>query len=264
MRFGIGQKRTAVAARSLSLVLVVITVGLGAIAAVYFSQGSSAAALNAQSSSSSRGSSSSVLSSRSSAVQPAAQASISRYPLVWAPNSPTLCDESEFCIVATLGFSGNATLVVPQTTTTIISSNVTTIAHGSTTTIIRNVTETVSCQPLGNATLAANQTSSVTSTSCTSSVTTYQDTAVGYKPDGSYPILVSAFVQDAATGQNVTTSSGNSVIALSCSIQPPAGYTDCYVMGHVPPGHTYKVTVSITKLDGVTLLAPSQTITVTE
>jgi len=205
-----------------------------------------------------------ITGSSSTTVESVAQAPASQYPLVWAPNSPSVCSESEFCVVAELGFSANATQAVTQTTTTITLGNAITIEHGSTTTIIRNVTETVSCQPLDNATLATNQTSSVTSTSCTSSVTTYQDTAVGYRPDGSYPILVSALVQDAATGQNVVTSSGNSAIAFGCSIQPPAGYTVCYVMGHVPPGHTYKVTVSVTKLDGVTLLAPSQTITVTE
>src|ERR1022692_462188 len=53
---------------------------------------------------------SSVVSSRSSAdVQPANQ-SAGQYPLVWGPNSPSVCyeDEMNFCVAATFGFSDNA------------------------------------------------------------------------------------------------------------------------------------------------------------
>jgi len=246
MRFEVGQKRTAVAAKSLSLVLVAITVGLGAMAAVYFSQGSSAATLNAQSSSSSLGSSSSVLPSSSSAVQPAAQASSSQYPLVWAPNSPKTCElgEFSFCIEATLGFSGQtATSSTSFTTMTIIQGNTTTIVGSTETTIIHGVT-----------------------------------TNFVYPPEnGSYGIVATALVQDAATGQNITTSSGQPFISNDCSV-PPTGFAPCYIGGSVPLGHTYRITVYLTK-DYLPcslrpanaqvpcesqLLAPSQTITITE
>jgi hypothetical protein len=68
-----------------------------------------------------------------------------------------------------------------------------------------------------------------------------------YPPeDGSYPVAVFAFVQDAVTGQNVTTGGGQSYIAGGCGIQP-TGFTECVAGGSVPPGHTYKITVYVTK-----------------
>jgi hypothetical protein len=249
MRFGVGQKRTAVAAGNLSLALVAITVGMAAIAAAFFvSQGSSPATPNVHSSSSSLLSSSSVLSSSSSAAQPAAQASASQYPLVWAPNSPTEggCDTFPFCIYVRLGFSGTATLPPSNQTssaTTVIQDNTTTIVFESTTTYMSGVS-----------------------------------TGVVYPQENdSYLVAVFAFVQDAVTGQNITTSSGQSSIGGLCAIQP-TGFTECVAGGGVPPGHTYKVTVYVTKGDlpcsirpanhpdsvCSQLLAPVQTITVTE
>jgi hypothetical protein len=250
MRFGVGQKRTAVAARSLSLVLVVITVGLGAMAAVYFSQGSSAATLNAQSSSSSLLSSSSVLSSSSSTTaQPAVQTanqSAAQYPLVWAPNPVGVsCDEFPFCIEAVLGFAGHtATSNITSTATTTVQNNTTTIVFESTTTYMSGVS-----------------------------------TGVVYPAEGgSYFVSVWAFVQDAVTGQNVTTDGGQSYVLGGCGIQS-TGFTDCYAGAGVPPGHTYKVTVYVTKGNLLPcsirpagtnfactsqLLAPIQTVNVTE
>ena len=212
-----------------------------------------AAKPNAPLSSSSPFSSSSVLSSSSSttaqpAVQPAIQ-SAAQYPLVWAANSPTegSCDTFPFCIYARLGFSGTAALPPPNqnsSATTVIQDNTTTIVFESTTTYMSGVS-----------------------------------TGVVYPPENdSYLVVVFAFVQDAVTGQNITTSSGQSSIGGLCAIQP-TGFSECVAGGGVPPGHTYKVTVYVTKGDlpcsirpanhpdsvcTSQLLAPTQTITVTE
>jgi hypothetical protein len=240
---------------------------------------------DAHSSSSSLGSSSSIFSSSSSTtgssstpVQSAAQLSASQYPLVWAPNSPKVCGDLGECFInATLGFFGNTTLTTTSSDTTIIRGDTTTIVHGLTTNIIRTRTVTISCQPSGsNATSATNHTSSVTSTSCTSSVTTVVATdGVFGSPAVSLTVWATAFFQDAVTGQNVTTSSGLSVIPFDCGIQA-TGFSNCYIGGSVPPGHTYKVTVFITKeyypcslkITAAPctsqLLAPPETITVTE
>ena len=194
--------------------------------------------------SSSRGSSSVSSSSSSATVQPAAQAAASQYPLVWGPNSPTEggCDTFPFCIYARLGFSGTAAQTPSASSaTTIIQGNVTTIMQSSTTTIISGIS-----------------------------------TGVVYPPEnGSYPVAVFAFVQDAVTGQNATLPGGGPVVASGCYIQP-TGYSQCedYAPWVLPSGH-YKVTVYITKGDlpcsirpaGTSfpctsqLLAPSQTFT---
>jgi hypothetical protein len=162
---------------------------------------------------------SAVSSGGSSAIQLAVPSAAS-YPLVFAPNSPKACEEVQFCINATLGFSGQTATIIPPATT-VTGSNGTTIVHGSTTTIIR-----------GNA-------------------TTEKFPALG----SSYSVYVTALVQDAVTGQNITTSSGSSVITDLCYIQP-TGFTHCYVVGNVSGAHTLKVTVFVTTPDGKTILAP--------
>ncbi len=156
------------------------------------------------------------------------------YPLVFAPNSPKVCAGGigDFCVNSTLAFSGQTPGNPSNNTssaTTIIQGNATTIVHSSTKTIMRGVT-----------------------------------TAYVYPADNkSYPVDVTAFVQDAATGQNVTTSNGHSILRGLCYIQP-TGFTNCYVVGGVPAGHTYKVTIYVTKLDDKTMLATSPTVTVSE
>jgi hypothetical protein len=165
--------------------------------------------------SSSLGSSSVSSSSNSTTVQPAAQAAASQYPLVWAPKPLGTCDYLAFCIEAELGFSGAATpapLNNTSSATTIIHGNATTIVNSSATTIIQGISTTFEYPP----------------------------------ENGSYSVAVTAFVQDAATGENVTTSSGLTVITNDCNIQP-TGFTGCYIVGAVPSGHTYKVTVFVTK-----------------
>jgi hypothetical protein len=171
-----------------------------------------------------------------------------RYPLMWAPKPLGTCDYLAFCIEAELGFSGASTAAPSSNAslaTTIIYGNATTIVDSSTTTIIQGISTTFEPPP----------------------------------ENGSYSVAVTAFVQDAATGQNVTTSSGLTVITNDCDIQP-AGFTGCYIVGAVPSGHSYKVTVFVTKTylpcslrpaDAASLqcesqlLAPvSQTITLTE
>jgi len=275
MKLGVGGKRTAIAARSLSYTLVAVTVGLVAITTAFYSQGALSANPNANSSSSSLLSSPSVSSSsNSTTVQSSAvQAATALHRLVWAPNSPTVCGDRGFCFInATLGFSGNTTLTTTSSDTTIVRGNTTTIVHGFATTIIRTLTVTVSsCQPSGT---LANHTSSATSTSCTSSVTTNVVRDGVFGSPVVYPVTATAFFRDAVTGQNVTTSAGLSVISFGCGIQP-TGFSNCYIGGSVPPGHTYKVTVFITKEYypcslKITrapctseLLAPARTITVT-
>ncbi|MDA4123383.1 MAG: hypothetical protein OK456_09415 [Thaumarchaeota archaeon] len=172
--------------------------------------------------------------------------SAAQYPLVWAPKPAGVgCDEFPFCIEAVLGFAGHtATSNITSTATTVIQDNTTTIVFESTTTYMSGVS-----------------------------------TGVVYPPEGgSYFVSVWAFVQDAVTGQNVTTDGGQSYILGGCGIQS-TGFTDCYAGAGVPPGHTYKVTVFVTKGDlpcslrpanhpelscTSQLLAPSQTITVGE
>lgn len=198
---------------------------------------------------SSVGSPSLVISSGSSTTaESAAQAPTSQYPLVWAPKPLGTCDYLAFCIEAELGFSSTATLPPSNQTssaTTIIQGNATTIVNSSATTIIQGISTTFEYPP----------------------------------ENGSYSVAVTAFVQDAVTGQNVTTSSGLTVITNDCNIQP-TGFTGCYIVGAVPSGHTYKVTVYVTKTylpcplrpaklanlqcESQFLAPVSQTITVTE
>ena len=160
---------------------------------------------------------------------PVSGSSAATYPLVFAPNSPTACAEAEFCINATLGLSGQSATSNTAQTTTITASNTTTIVHASTTTVMSGIATTIRFPALYS----------------------------------SFSVYVTAFVQDAVTGKNVTTSSGLSIITGGCYIQP-TGFTNCYVVGHVPGGHAYKATVFVTKTDGKTMLAPSPTITISE
>src|SRR5580700_6872779 len=137
MRFGLRQQRYAVATRSLSFVLVAITVGLGAVAAAYLSQGSSPATPNTNSSSSSSSSAPTILSSSSSTsssstVMSADQAAATPYPLVWGQNPIHGCAGIAFCLNVTLGFSGKtATNNTASSATTIIQGNATTIITSS-------------------------------------------------------------------------------------------------------------------------------------
>lgn len=170
--------------------------------------------------------------------------STAQYPLTWAPNSPSVgeCDYFQFCIYARLGFSGTATPPPSNQTSsaaTTVQGNATTPVQSSTTTIIS-----------GNS------------------------TSIVYPPEsGTYPVSVFALVQDAVTGQNLTT---GPLIGSDCPVQP-TGFTECIAGGFLPPGHTYKITVYVTKginepcfllqMDrpcSMQLLAPSRTITVTE
>jgi hypothetical protein len=178
-----------------------------------------------------------------STTESANESSSANYTLVWAPNSPFVnpgvCDANGFCVVAMLGFAGQT--FTTASATTIIASDGTTIVGSTATTIIR------------------------------SNGTTYD-----YPFGSSYAILGTAYIQDAATGQNVTTSTGRPFFANTCYMQP-TGISQCDIGGNaLPPGHTYKVTVFITKdyppcsiqspgypCDSQ-LLAPPQTITVME
>jgi hypothetical protein len=244
MRFQAGQKRNGLAAANFFLVLSAITVGLIVVTAALISQGTSSLPTNPNdySSSSSLGSSSSVFSSSSSFIQSTVQSSsvssnsslsqsAAQYPLVWGPNPVTACSGIAFCVYATLGFSGQTATNDTSSATTIIQGNATTIIISSTTTIMSGVS-----------------------------------TGVYFpSPNASYPVTVTAFVQDALTGQNATTPNGVPFVASTCYIQP-TGFTKCIVgapyMPVVPPGHLYKVTVFVTTGDGKTMLAPpSPTVT---
>jgi hypothetical protein len=298
MRFEVGQGRIGLAAGSFFLVLSAITVGLIVIAAALISsQGTGSLPANSNTLNSSSLGSSSVFSSSASFIQSTVQSSSAssdsglnqsapQYPLVWAPNSPSGCyyDQYSFCVEAVLGFSDNATIAFTATSsTTIIEGNATTIIHYdtvNTTTIIRTGTETVSCQGADNATLSTNHTSSVSSTSCTSSVTTYPETDFIVGPENaSHAVAIWAVIQNATTGQYITTGGGGSFVSNVCDLNP-TGYTKCYAPGYLsevwPGPLSYKVTVFITKGElpcqlqevnsscSIPLLAPIQTIAVTE
>jgi hypothetical protein len=132
----------------------------------------------------------------------------SQYPLVWGPNPLTVCyaDQDSFCVSATLGFSSNAASFSD------ISTPVTPNTENNETTIVRGITTTL---------ITGNHTSS------------------------SNWVDLTAFVQDAVTGQNA---SHTAVAAWSCVI-PPAGFTDCQILAinqpAVPAGHAYEVTVIV-------------------
>jgi len=273
-----------------AIVVVALVVGIAAYSVdrVGSTASNSVASTPNVQSSSSLGSSSVYNGSSTSVQSSAVQRSSSggQYPLVWSPNSPSGCyyDQYSFCVEAVLGFSDNATIAFTATSsTTIIEGNATTIIHYdtvNTTTIIRTGTETVSCQAAGNATLSTNHTSSVSSTSCTSSVATYSENDVVVGPENaSHAVAIWALVQNATTGQYVTMGGGGSFASNYCDLNP-TGYTKCYAPGYlseVGPGPlSYKVTVFITKGElpcqlqeagpscSIPLLAPIQTITVTE
>jgi hypothetical protein len=222
------KKRAGLAALHASLVLSAITVGLIVITAAFVSQGTNSLPANPNAHSSSLGSS--AVSSSNSLAVPSAVPSAVQYPLVFAPNSPQVCEAAEFCINATLEFSNQAVTNNIPPVTTITNGSATTIVRSSTTTIISGHATTVKFPDV-------------------------------YSP---YSVYVRAFVRDAATGRNVTTSSGQSDITGLCYIQL-TGFTHCYVAGEVPRGHTYKVTVFVTKPDGETMLAqPSPPLTFVE
>jgi len=247
MRFEVGRRRTAIAARSLSYALVAVTVGLVAITTAFYSQGALPANPIAHSSSSSLLSSSSVLSSSSSTTaQPAVQAA--QYPLVWGPNPVSACDSGPICIDVTLGFLGQtATTNTTESATTIIANNTTTIINSSVTTYIKS----------------------------------NEIDYVQNNPVSSYVVTLSVYIQDAITGQNATTpGTGGPVVQSACDIQP-TGFTNCTVYAPysagVPSGHPYKVTVFVTKnslpcslqepglqCSSLLLAPPSPTITVSE
>ena len=228
MRFEVGQSRTALAARNLSVALSAITVVLVVTAAAFISSqrritissSSLSPAANpgsvSLSSSSSLGSasSSSVSSSSSSSNSTTVQSSAVQYPLVWGPNPVRACSDWNFCIIATLGFADNATLTTTTSVTTITQGNATTIVGGSTTTIIR------------------------------SNGTTYEA-----NPITAYSVDVYALVQDGVTGQNATGPNGP-VVANLCYIHP-TGFTQCEVAAPytpvAPSAPHYKVTLFVTK-----------------
>jgi len=213
------RKRVGLAAWHASLVLSAITVGVIVISMAFISQGTSPLPANAN--------------DHPSPLGPAVSStSAATYPLLFAPNSPKTCEggPGNFCINATLAFSGQVAANT-SSATTIIQGNATTIIHSSTKTIIRsNGAYTAFIYPSDNK---------------------------------SYPVDVTAFVQDAVTGQNVTTSGGHSILRGLCYIQP-TGFTNCYVAGGVSSGDALKVTISVTKVDDKTMLAPSSTVTVSE
>ncbi len=217
------RKRAGLTAWHASLVLSAITVGVIVITSAFISQGASPLSASATDHPSPLG-------------PPVSASSPVTYPLVFAPNSPKVCagGGGELCVNATLSFSGQTAGNSSNNTsaaTTIIQGNATIIEHSSTTTVIRsNGAYTALILPGVNK---------------------------------SYPVDVTAFVQDAGTGQNVTTSGGHSILRDLCYVQPN-GFTNCYVIGGVPSGHTYKVTLYVTELDYKTLVAPSTTVTVSE
>lgn len=259
MRLEVGRKRNGLAAGNFFLVLCAITVGLIVIAAALISsQGTSSLPASPNDQSSSSLGSSSVFSrssftqstvqsssvannSSSSFIQSAVQSSsassnstlsqpATQYPLVWGPNPVTACSGTAFCVYATLGFSGKTETNDTSSATTIIQGNATTIIISSATTIISGVSTAV----------------------------------IFPSPFTSYSVVVTAFVQDAVTGQNATSPNGPFVYS-TCYIQP-TGFTKCIVgalyMPVVSPGHAYKVTLFVTTLDGKTMLAPpSPTVT---
>lgn len=218
------RKRAGLGAWHASLVLSAITAGIIVISMVFISQGTSPLPPNANGHPNPLG------------QQAVSNNSAAQYPLVWASNSPKTCEggPGNFCINATLAFSAQVAANTSNNTssaTTIIQGTATTMIHSSTKTIIRsNGAYTAFIYPSDNK---------------------------------SYPVDVTALVQDAVTGQNVTTSGGHSILRGLCYIQP-TGSTNCYVAGGVPTGQALKVTISVTKLDDKTMLAPSSTVTVSE
>lgn len=165
------------------------------------------------------------------------------------------CDHQPFCISASVTF-WNAT----STNMTITEGNATTIIRDSTTTIFSTGTQThTTCQATGNSTAVTNQTSTVSSGSCTLWFSTYPSTGY-YFPGGTtlHPVDVILLVQDMTTGQNTTLVNG-------CYVQTYVHPTQCQAGSwNLPTGHTYVVTVLVTTQDQQTLLAPERMITVVD
>ena len=249
MRFEVGRKRIGFAAGNFFLVFCAISVGLTVIAAALISSqetSSSPTSANDHSSSSSLGSSTSVVSSNSSAVQTTAQASAPQYPLVWGTTPPVTCEGTGgFCITNVyLGFAG-------QNTTN--TSSVTTMIQGIWPTVINSSTTTL-----------------------TNAITIFPPV----NDSGTYIVDISAYVQDAVTGQNATRPDGEGpVLGNSCNLQP-TGLTNCGVDApfglSVPSGDHYRVTLFVTaqyepcslepagSLCASTLLAPPITFIISE
>jgi hypothetical protein len=239
MRFEVGRKRTAFAGRKLSLVLSAMTVGLVVITAALISsqQGSSnsipAANPSYPSSSSSLGSSLVSSTSSSSTTTPSSTAAQSsggqQYPLVWAPNSPVICDNyagADLCIDAAVAVAGQAANV---------TSSATTITQGNTTTIVKDCTTTIYINNVNNG--VGN--SSMGVSYCSGSF--------------SYQATVTLLVQDAVTGQSITNVEGY-LLSNGCGIFP-TGFTRCYVgtddvmPPFMPPaGRTYNITVFVSTI----------------
>jgi hypothetical protein len=260
LRQNLVPRHTSRIAVSVVSAALIVLIAIATVAGAYFVSGGSLSAgttsnITSQSQSTTSQQSTFITLPSSSAVsysssspttnQPPSLTTIQQYPLVWQSTSPTVCDMNSFCVVATLGFSGH-TVTTSESATTITGSNGTTVVISSTTTIIRT-----SPYP--------------------------QTTVIEPRQNASYLIAAIAFIQDAVTGQNVTTSGGGSYLVSGCAIQP-TGFTHCVISAPsgLPPG-TYKVTVYITKGDALCSLVhnnppctsqllapPSPTITITE
>ena len=206
----IGQKRRGIGRVAVGIAIAAIVVLAGIATSSYLM---AARTPGANGTSTATSVQSSSVSRNSSLSQSTAQ-----YPLVWGPNPVYACSAGGgFCVAAILGFSGHtATNSTTFSTTTIIQGNTTAIVGSTATTVIHGVT------------------------------TDFRYPA----EDASYPVLATAWVQDAVTGQNATTPGGGPLVASTCHIQP-TGFTHCIVgapyMPGVPAGDPYKVTVYITK-----------------
>jgi len=236
-------RHTSRIAVSMVSAALIVLIAIAAVAGAYFVSSGSLSASTASTTTSSSAISRSGSSPTTNQSSPST--TIQQYPLVWQSTSPTVCDMNSFCVVATLGFSGK-TATPSESTTTITGSNGTTVVVSSTTTIIRT-----SPYP--------------------------QTTVIEPRQNASYVVVVTAFVQNALNGQNVTTSSGQSSLGESCAIQP-SGFTHCIISAPSGlPSGTYKVTVFVTKeynpcsirvagypCTSQLLAPPSQTITITE
>src|ERR1700730_4849056 len=183
----IGQERRGIGRVAVGIAIAAIVVLAGIATSSYLmaerTPGASGTTTSHQTTSAGTSVQSSPVSSSSSQSQSAVQ-----YPLVWGPNPVYTCSAGGgFCVAAILGFSGHtATNSTTFLTTTIIQGNTTTILGSSATTVIHGVT------------------------------TDFKYPA----EDASYPVLATAFVQDAVTGQNATTPGGGPFVASTCYVQP--------------------------------------------
>ena len=236
MRFEVDQKRTALAGRKLSLVLSAMTVGVVVITGALISsqQGTSNSipAANPSYHSSSSPLRSSLISSTSSNSTTTRSSTTTQssggqqYPLVWAPNSPVICDNyagADLCIDAMVAVDGQATNV---------TSSATTVIQGNTTTIVKDCTTTIYVNNVNNG--VGNSSMSVSY--CSGSF--------------SYQATVTLLVQDAVTGQNINNVEGYP-LSNGCGIFS-TGFTRCYVYTDdvmppfmAPAGRTYNITVFV-------------------